>query len=182
MGRIIKIALVIAIVVVGAFAAVVAMQPNDFSISRSAVIAAPAEQVFAQVNDFHLWEEWSPWAKIDPASKVTFEGPTSGKGAIFRWDGNNEVGAGSMTITESKPNELILIDLAFVRPMEGKNLTEFKFAPEGAQTKVTWTMTGKHNFIGKAFCMMMDMQTHVGGMFDKGLASMKKIVESAPKT
>jgi hypothetical protein len=81
--------------------------------------------VFAQVNDFHNWEAWSPWAKLDPAAKATFEGPHPGKGAIFRWAGNEEVGEGSMTITESRPSELIKIKLEFLKPFEATNTAEF---------------------------------------------------------
>src|SRR5438094_4163018 len=96
--------------------AVIALQPADFRITRTATISAPAADVFAQVNDFHKWEAWSPWAKLDPNAKSTFEGPPVGTGAIVKWSGNDEVGVGSMTITESRPNELIRIKLDFVKP------------------------------------------------------------------
>ena len=161
---------------------VVALQPADFKISRSAKINAPPATVFAQVNDFHKWEAWSPWAKMDPNCKFSYEGPAAGVGAIFRWEGNMEVGAGNMTITESKPSDLILIRLEFVKPMAGVNTTEFTFKPDGAQTNVSWTMTGKNNFVGKAFSLFMDCDKMVGGQFDKGLASMKAVAEGAPKS
>jgi hypothetical protein len=83
--------------IIAVFVVVVALQPSEFRITRSAVIASPAPDVFAQVNDFHKWEAWSPWAKLDPAAKAVFEGPPAGKGAVFRWAGNSEVGEGSMT-------------------------------------------------------------------------------------
>jgi hypothetical protein len=79
------------------------------------------------VNDFHNWEAWSPWAKLDPAAKATFEGPSAGTGAIFKWAGNKEVGEGSMTITESRPSDLIRIKLEFLRPFEATNSAEFTF-------------------------------------------------------
>lgn len=173
----IVLGLVLLIVV---FVVVVAMQPSDFAVSRSATIAAPPAAVFEQVNDFHNWEAWSPWAKLDPTAKNTFEGPTSGKGAIFRWDGNHEVGSGSMTITESRPSDRILIDLAFLKPFEGTNKTEFTFVPQGDQTKVTWTMSGHNAFVSKAFCLVMNGKKMISDKFDEGLASMKKIVETAP--
>jgi hypothetical protein len=100
-------------VIVVVFVVIVALQPSDFRVARSATISAPASAVFAQVNDFHKWEAWSPWAKLDPAAKNSFEGPPAGIGAIFRWAGNDEVGAGSMTIIESRPSELIRIKLEF---------------------------------------------------------------------
>ncbi|HEY2760428.1 MAG TPA: SRPBCC family protein [Pirellulales bacterium] len=159
----------------------VAAQPSAFSISRSSAIAAPAAAVFPHVNDFHNWEAWSPWVKIDPNSQVAFEGPSSGKGAIFRWEGNRQVGTGSMLITESRPNDLILIDLIFLKPFRGKNVTEFTFKPDGDQTVVNWTMTGKSAFIPKlfCFCFRMNMDKMVGCQFEKGLASMKSVVESS---
>src|SRR5207248_2982956 len=105
--------------------------------------------VFAQVNDFHNWEAWSPWAKLDPAVKNTFEGPPSGTGAVFKWSGNDKVGEGSMTITDSRPNELIKIKLEFIKPFADTSDVQFDFNSEGAQTVVIWTMTGHKNFIGK---------------------------------
>src|SRR5476651_169038 len=119
-----KIAIgVVAVIVV--FLIVVAMQPGEFRVERTATMAAPAGDVFAQVNDFHKWEAWSPWAKMDPAAKNTFEGPASGVGAKFSWDGNDKVGAGRMTITESKSSERIAIQLEFLKPFAATNVAEF---------------------------------------------------------
>ncbi|MEX0717301.1 MAG: SRPBCC family protein [Planctomycetaceae bacterium] len=167
-------------VVVLVFVVIVAMQPSQFRVTRSAVMAAPPEAVFAQVNDFHDWEAWSPWAKLDPNAKNTFEGPTAGTGSIFRWAGNSEVGEGSMTITESRPHELIRIRLEFVRPMEDVATVEFDFQPVEAGTRVTWSMFGENDFVSKAFCLFMDMDQMLGGDFEKGLAAMKAVVEPPP--
>ena len=165
------------ILIVAILAGVIAMQPGEFNISRSAKMAAPPAAPFEQVNDFHKWQAWSPWDKIDPAMKRTYEGPESGVGAIYRWAGNSEVGEGNMTITESKPNDLIKIKLVFIKPMEGVSDTEFTFKPEGNDTVVTWNMAGKNNFVGKAFCLFMGMDKMIGEKFEEGLAEMKKIVE-----
>jgi len=169
----------VAIVVV--FLGVVAMQPSDFRIVRTATMSAPAPAVFGQVNDFHNWEAWSPWAKLDPAAKNSFEGPSAGIGAIFRWAGNKEVGEGSMTITESRPSDLIRIKLEFLKPFAATNSAEFTFKPDGDQTAVTWSMAGRNNFISKAICLFMNMDKMVGGKFEEGLAQMKSIVEAAPR-
>ena len=170
----------VAIVVV--FAVVVALQPSEFRVVRSATISAPAPAVFAQVNDFHNWEAWSPWAKLDPAAKHSFEGPSAGTGAVFRWAGNEEVGEGSMTITESRPSDLIRINLEFLKPFAATSVAEFTFKPEGDRTAVTWSMAGQNNFIAKAVCLFMNMDETVGGDFEKGLAQMKSVVEAAPKS
>jgi polyketide cyclase/dehydrase/lipid transport protein len=174
------LAAIIAILVVG-FVVVVAMQPDDFRIARSATMAAPAEKVFAQVNDFHKWDAWSPWIKLDPGAKSTFEGPTAGEGAIFRWSGNDAIGEGSMTIIESRPSEQIRLRLEFTRPMQDVADTTFTFEPAGDQTKVTWIMSGKNeDFVSKAVCLVMNMEKMVGSKFEEGLASMKATVEKSP--
>ena len=164
------------------FLIVVALQPNEYRVARTAAVAAAPERVFAQVNDFHNWEAWSPWAKLDPNAKATFEGPRSGQGAVFIWAGNNEVGEGRMTVTESRPSDLIRIKLDFVKPMEGTSDVEFTFKPQGNDTAVTWTMSGRNNFIGKAICLFMNQDKMLGGYFEKGLASLKSAVEGARKT
>jgi hypothetical protein len=160
---------------------VIAKQPDEFRVTRKGSIAAPAAVLFAQVNDLHKWQAWSPWEKLDPALKRTFEGPSAGTGAIYRWVGNSRAGEGSMTITESRPSELIKFRLEFLKPFKATNTAEFTFAPEGGQTVVTWSMFGRKNFASKAFGIFMNMDRLVGGDFEKGLASMKSVVEGARK-
>jgi len=168
--------------IVAIFLVVVAMQPSEFRVVRSAGMAAPASDVFAQVNDFHNWQAWSPWAKLDPAMKQTYEGAPAGTGAIYSWVGNKQVGEGRMTLTESRPNERILIKLEFIKPFAATNSAEFTFKPDGNQTVVTWSMEGKKAFMLKAFGLFMNMDKMVGGDFEKGLAQMKSLVETKPKT
>lgn len=158
--------------------ALIALQPSDFRVARSANMSAPPEAVFAQLNDFHNWDAWSPWAKLDPDAKSTYEGPTSGEGSIFHWDGDSNVGAGSMTILDSQPNEMVHIKLDFIRPLEGTSDVYFTLKPEGDQTNVTWSMEGKNGFMGKAISLVIDCDKMMNEQFDKGLASIKSIVES----
>ncbi|HEX3868970.1 MAG TPA: SRPBCC family protein, partial [Pirellulales bacterium] len=165
--------LIVLLVIVGGLAIAVAMQPDETHVQRSTTVDAPASVVFDQVNDFHNWQAWSPWAKMDPDAKNSFEGPESGKDAAFSWSGNHEVGEGKMTIVESKPSELVRIKLEFTRPMKNTCSTLFTFKPEGDKTTVTWDMTGKNDFRSKAVCLVMNMDKAVGAEFDKGLASMK---------
>ena len=135
----------------------------------------------AQVNDFHNWEVWSPWAQLDPAAKYSFEGAPAGKGAAFSWAGTNKVGEGRMTITESRPNELVRIKLEFLKPFEATNTAEFTFRPEGERTAVTWSMFGHNNFISRAVFLFVNMDKALGGEFEKGLASMKAAAEASAK-
>ena len=175
-----KILAGIAIVIV-VFVVIVAVQPADFVVQRSTTISAPPAAVFDQVNDFHNWEAWSPWAKLDPAMKTTYDGSAAGIGSSYKWVGNKEVGEGSMTITESHPTDLVRIKLEFLTPFAASNMADFSFKPQGDQTVVTWTMTGKNNFVAKAFCLFMSMDKMVGGDFEKGLAQMKSLVERTNK-
>lgn len=164
---------------VAVFLVVVALQPDEFRVVRSATMAVPADVAFAQVNDFHKWEAWSPWAKLDPAAKNSFDGPPAGTGAGFAWSGNRDVGEGRMTINESRPNELVRIKLDFVKPMEGTCTTEFAFKPDGQGTNVTWSMFGRHSFVEKAMCLFMNMDKMIGGDFERGLAQMKTVAEGS---
>jgi hypothetical protein len=167
---------------IAVFLIVVAMQPDEFRVSRSASVAASPDRVFAQVNDFHNWQAWSPWAKLDPNAKATFEGPPAGEGAVFIWAGNNEVGEGRMTVMQSRPSELVLIKLDFVKPMEGTSDVEFTFKPQNNDTVVTWTMSGQNNFIGKAICLIMNQDKMIGGYFEKRLANLKPPAPSPRQT
>lgn len=174
----ILIALAVVAIVLGVVAA---MQPSEFRIARTATISAPAPVVFAQVNDFRKWPAWSPYEKLDPAMKRTYEGAPAGTGAIYTWAGNSQVGEGRTTITESRPSDLIRIKLEFVRPFVATNTAEFTFKPEGNQTAVTWSLAGEKDFTAKAVHLFMNMDRMVGGQFEDGLARMKSVVEAAPR-
>jgi len=174
------ILLVIAAVIV-LLVAVVATRPSDFRVTRSTAISAPPAVVFAQVNDFHNWDGWSPWARMDPEMKATYAGPAAGTGAVYSWVGNNKVGEGRMTIMESHPSDLVRIKLEFIKPFAATNTAEFIFQPQGNQTTVTWNMTGKKNFMTKAMGLVMNMDKMIGGQFDQGLAQMKSVAETAAK-
>lgn len=163
--------------VIAIFVVVVALQPSDFRIERSATMAAPPPAVFAQVNDFQKWQSWSPWEKLDPALQRSYEGPAAGAGAQYAWVGNKDVGEGRMTILESVPGERVRIKLEFFKPFAATNTAEFSFRPEAGATRVTWSMAGQNNFVARAVCMFMNMDKMVGGQFEQGLAQIKAIVE-----
>ena len=166
------------VAVLAIFSIVIAFQPPDFAISRSASMATTPAAAFAQVNDFHKWEAWSPWAKLDPAMKTIYDGPATGTGASYHWVGNDQVGEGRMTIVDSRPGELVRIKLEFLKPFAATNQADFTFKGDAAQTTVTWAMSGRKNFIQKAFCLFMDMDKMVGADFEKGLAQMKTAAEA----
>ena len=174
-----KVLIGIAVVVV-VIAILAAMQPNSFNVTRSTTISAPPAAIFERINDFHAWTTWSPWEKLDPAMKRTYDGAASGVGTIYKWESNNsEVGTGTMTITESRPGELVKVKLDFTKPFEGSNIAQFAFKPDADKTIVTWSMTGQTCIIAKIFGVFMNMDKMIGPEFEKGLASLKAVVESA---
>lgn len=164
-------------VVILIFVIVVASRPAEFSYQRSTTISAPPSAIFPHLNDLHKWQAWSPWAKKDPNAKETFDGPPTGLGSSMSWAGNNDVGEGKMTIVDSKPDESVQYRLDFIKPFAGTNLAEFTFKPEGGNTLVTWTMTGKNTFFFKAFSLFVDCDKMIGSDFEKGLADLKTLVE-----
>lgn len=163
--------------IVAIFLVVAALQPADFTITRSAIIAAPPSAVYDQIANFQKWNDWSPWAKLDPNAKNTLSEPPAGVGASFAWSGNNEVGEGRMTITDTKLNERVLMKLEFTKPFVANNTTEFTLKPEGNGTAITWSMSGHNNFVGKAMCLIMNCDKMVGTKYEEGFANLRKIVE-----
>jgi hypothetical protein len=153
------------------------MKPNEFRMQREALINAPAEKIFAILNDFKRWGEFSPWDKKDPAMKRNYGDVTAGKGGYYGWEGNKDVGIGNMTITESTPSSKVVIQLNFVKPFEANNIVEFNLTPQGSATQVVWSMRGPNNFMSKLMQVFMDMDKMVGKDFEAGLASLKASAE-----
>jgi hypothetical protein len=161
------------------FLIVAALQPDTYTYSRSTVINAPASAVFPYLNDMHKGETWSPWVGIDPNMKMTYDGPQAGVGANYHWVGNNQVGEGQATIVESKADNTVKQKLEFIKPFQGTSDIEYNLAQEGDKTTVTWTMTGKNNFIGKIMSLVMNCEKMMDAQFDKGLSKLKLVVESS---
>jgi len=176
---VLKKLLLAVVVVLAVFAVFVASRPSSYRVSRAQAIAAPPSSVYALVADFQQWDKWSPWAKLDPAMKTTYGGPVAAAGSSYAWSGNDKVGEGRMTIVEAKPGERVRIRLEFIKPFASTSSTEFEFAPKGGGTQTTWTMVGHNEFVGKAFSVFMNMDKMIGNDFEKGLAQLKAVAESA---
>ncbi|OZE15499.1 transcriptional regulator [Rhodococcus sp. 05-2255-3B1] len=148
-------------------------------VERSAVVRADAATVHALIDDFHQWVKWSPYEGVDPDLKRTYSGPDAGVGASYSWSGNRKAGAGTMTITESIPEERIVLDLAFTKPFKNRNVTAFLLEPVADGTRVTWRMSGKQSklfaLIGKVF----SMDKLVGPDFEKGLRQLAAVAEKS---
>jgi uncharacterized protein YndB with AHSA1/START domain len=167
---------VLAVALVG-LCVVIGLQPSTFTVERSTTIAAPPAAVFPHVNDVRAWDAWSPWSKLDPNAEMTISTPSAGRGASIAWNGNDQIGEGTMVILESRPDELVELEQSFVRPMEGKARIAFALAPAGDQTNVTVKMTGENGFLGKAICLFMDLDAMLGKEFEQALANLKGVVE-----
>jgi Polyketide cyclase / dehydrase and lipid transport len=154
-----------------------ATRPDRFRIERSIRVKAPIQNLFTQVNDFHLWQGWSPWENKDPAMQRTYSGAASGLGTIYAWDGNKEVGNGRMEIIESTPHSSIRIKLDFFKPFEAHNTADFTFTEESGETLVTWAMYGPQPFFAKLMSLVFNMEKVVGPDFEQGLNKLKQVVE-----
>lgn len=165
------------VAVLALLAVIIALQPGHTHVERSAVVKASPQEVYAYVNDLGNWNSFSPWADLDPNAAIEFEGPRSGEGALFRWDGNADVGAGNMKIVESVPGEKVRMDLEFTRPMPGTSTAAFTLEPVEGGTNVTWSSDWDNNFLAKAFGLVMDCEAMMGGYFEKGLENLRTQVE-----
>jgi uncharacterized protein YndB with AHSA1/START domain len=150
-------------------------RPDDFKVVRSSTVHGTPEAVYAMINDFHQWREWSPWDKMDPSQKTSYSGPASGVGAHYAWEGNKDVGKGEMTIEKATPNQSVEITLHFIEPFEATNVTRFTLSPAPGGTNVEWAMTGTNQFIGKAMSLFMNMDSMIGKDFEEGLKNMDRV-------
>ncbi|MGJ0394779.1 MAG: SRPBCC family protein [Methylocystis sp.] len=165
-----------------ALIAYISFLPDSFRIARATTIDAPPETVFRHIYDFHNWRDWSPWAKLDPEMKEEYGGTPQGYGATYSWSGNKDVGVGRMEIVESRQGERVRIKIEFTKPFEAKHDVQFDLKPLGDdRTEVTWAMSGRHEFIGKAMFKFFGVDKSLGLRFEKGLADLKRVVESQPK-
>jgi hypothetical protein len=176
MLKIVGIVLLVVAVAVAGLLIYAAMKPDDFRVQRSIAIKAPPEKVIAVVGDLKGWTAWSPYEKKDPAMKRTYAGAPSGKGAIYEWDGNKDVGHGRMEILESTPSKVV-IKLDFITPFEAHNTAEFTAVPQGDGTNVTWAMYGPSPYVAKVIQTVMNMDKMIGTDFEAGLQSLKTVAE-----
>ncbi|QCI67421.1 SRPBCC family protein [Phreatobacter stygius] len=174
----ISIILLVLVVLIAAILIYAATRPDTFRVERTATIQAPPEKVFPLINDFQNWGAWSPWENKDPAMKRSRSGPPAGKGTVYEWEGNKQVGQGRMEIIDTTPPSLITIKLDFLKPFEAHNTAEFRLEPKGNATQVTWTMRGPSPFMFKLMGLFMNMDQMVGKDFEAGLASMKAAAEA----
>lgn len=171
-----KIALgILAVLVLGAGGVLIAaaMQPDTFRVERSREMAATPEQIRPQLTELRNWTQWSPWDGLDPNQRTTYSDPSSGEGAWYEWEGNDDVGKGRMEIT-SITERAVRYRLAFIEPFESESEVELAIEPAGERTRVVWTMSGENDFMSKIFCVFMDMDAMIGGDFERGLENLER--------
>jgi uncharacterized protein YndB with AHSA1/START domain len=171
---IIAVVIVIPIIAILAYAAT---KPDTFRVQRTTSIKAPPDKIFTTLNDFQSWGAWSPYETKDPTMKRTFSGPTKGKGAVYEWEGDKNVGQGRMEITESAPPSKVALNLDMIKPFAAHNVVEFTLEPQGDATRVTWAMNGRTPYIAKIVHVFFDMDRMVGKDFEAGLANLKTLAE-----
>ena len=171
---IIAVVLAVAIAIVLILAAI---KPATFGVQRAIAMKAPAEKIFPLINDFHRWADWSPYENKDPAMKRSYSGAESGKGAVYGWEGNSNVGSGRMEILDASVPSKILIKLDFFKPFECHNTAEFTMLPQGDDAKLSWVMRGPAPFISKLMQVFMNLDHMVGKDFEVGLANLKRLTE-----
>lgn len=154
-----------------------AMKPDQFRVQRSAAIKAPPDKIYPLIADFKAWMAWSPYETKDPEVKRTYGPATAGKGATYAWDGNGNVGAGNMLITDAPPPSKVAIDLNMTKPLTAHNKVEFTLTPAGDSTTVTWSMRGDTPYWAKVIHVFFNMDKMVGGDFEAGLAKLKSVAE-----
>jgi uncharacterized protein YndB with AHSA1/START domain len=167
------VALAIAVVLILA-----SRKPGTFRVERSAVIQAPPEKIFPLISDFHQWNAWSPYEDRDPDLQRSYGGPASGRGAVYQWNGNSNVGSGRMEIMDARPPRKVVIKLDFLKPFEAHNTAEFTLLPQGDTTNVTWLMHGPASLVSKVMQVFIDMDNMVGKDFAAGLANLKRAAET----
>jgi hypothetical protein len=176
--NILSVAVVVIVVVVGGVLTIASTRPDTFRVVRSADIKAPPAKIYPLIDDFQRWTAWSPYEGRDTAMKRSFSGPTSGMGAGYSWEGNSQVGQGSMEIVDATPPSKIVLKLDFIKPFEAHNTVDFTLVAKGDATSVTWDMRGPVPFIGKIMHVFINMDRLVGSDFETGLANLKALAES----
>ena len=177
MRRFLKIVGAVLLTAVAAILIYASTKPDSFRVERSAAMNVPPEKIFPYIEGLKRWTEWSPYEGRDPAMKRAYSGAESGKGAVYEWDGNDDVGKGRMEIVDSTPPHRVVIKLDFLKPFEGHNMAELTVEPKGGQTIVTWAMYGPSTFMTKLIGTFVDMDDMIGRDFAAGLAKLKAVVE-----
>lgn len=169
----------IIVALIGLLAVAGFMMQKDVHVERSIAINSSKEVIMSKLCDFKFFNEWSPWAKIDPNNKVEYAGTDCEVGSSYSWKGNDEVGTGTQEITAMSDSK-IDIKLVFTAPWESTSSVyyEVKEGEEG-MTNVTWGYDGQMPML---MSMFMNMDEMLGGQYEEGLNSFKTLLDAMPKS
>ena len=165
-----------AVAVLGVGAAV-AMQPDSIHVERSITIDATADDLWPHVSDAKLQHAWSPWKDRDPNATYTYTDPTTGVGSGYSWEGNDEVGVGSLTTISESENQEVVSELVFVSPWESQAEASFELVAKGDKTEVTWNYDQEADFGTKMMGLFMNMDDMLGPDYEEGLQNLKEVGE-----
>jgi effector-binding domain-containing protein/carbon monoxide dehydrogenase subunit G len=153
--------------------------PSVIKVQRSENINASADAIKSQLTDYNVFTSWSPWAEKDTAMKIIITGVAGNVGHKYAWEGNKEVGKGTMELTKISADTV-----AEKLDFNGKGVSDvyFIFKPDGATTNVTWAMDMNIGFMGRGMMLFFKgkMDKMLGGDFEKGLTKLKQMMEAAP--
>jgi carbon monoxide dehydrogenase subunit G len=172
-----EIVVIVVVVLIAAVLIFAATRPDSFAVERSTSIGADPDKIFPLINDFKSWTAWSPYENKDPAMTRTYSSATSGKGAVYEWDGNSQVGKGRIEIVDASAPSRVTIKLDMIKPMEGHNIVNFTLEPRGGATQLTWAMRGSCVYMTKLIGLFCDMDKMIGKDFEAGLANLKTLAE-----
>jgi uncharacterized protein YndB with AHSA1/START domain len=172
-----KTIIIVVVLLIAGILIYASTKPDTFHVERTVNIKATPDKLFPYINDFHQWQPWSPYEKLDPAMTRRFSGAAAGEGAVYEWEGNSKAGAGRITITQAVPSSKILLNLEMLKPFAATNDVAFTLRPEGDTTQVTWAMDGRNTLLPKVMSLFLNMDAMVGDQFEEGLNNLKAVAE-----
>ena len=173
----IKTISLLVVAALGALLVFASTRPDTFRVQRSTSIKASADKLFPLISNLRQFNTWNPYNKKDPAMQGSYRGPANGPGAAFDFQGNKDVGKGTIEIVELTPPGKVTMKLDMLEPFKGQNIIEFTLAPRGDATEVTWAMFGPSPYLAKLMGIFFSMDTMIGRDFEAGLADLKARAE-----
>ncbi|WP_111307503.1 SRPBCC family protein [Confluentibacter sediminis] len=159
----------------------IAVQPNEFSFSRSRVMKAPAPVIFKKINDFENWQVFSPWIERHPNTEITYGTKHFGVGATYNWHGA-VLGEGSIKTVAANENQFMSQHMSTLKPYESESEIHWDLEPTDEGTKVTWSIEGEQSFMAKMYATFTgSVETHMGPDFERGLFKLDSIVTADMK-
>lgn len=152
---------------------------KEYSVKRDIAINKPRQQVYDYIKYLKNQNNFSKWAKMDPAMKTEFRGTDGTVGFVSAWDSNQkDVGKGEQEIKGLQDGKRLDTEIRFIKPFESTCSAYMTTEDAGTNaTKVTWVFNGKMNYPMNLMSLCMSMDKMIGGDLQIGLNNLKGIVE-----